>query len=143
MELWEIVTTSNSLNYRIIDANLNRLKEGLRVLEDISRYLLDNKELTLKIKTLRHKSNYNNPSSLLKIRNTNTDVLKNNSLKSEETRKNIQDIILANSKRVQESARVLEEILKLEDIKFSSTFKEIRYSTYSIEKELFFIFKEA
>lgn len=136
------MTTNYSLNYRLIDANLNRLKEGLRVLEDISRYLLDNKELTLKIKLLRHQSTYNNPSSLLKTRNTSTDVLKNNSLKSEETRKNIQDIILANSKRVQESSRVLEEMLKIEDIKHSSTFKEIRYETYNIEKELFFIYEE-
>jgi thiamine-phosphate pyrophosphorylase len=137
------VTTNNNLNYRLIDANLNRLKEGLRVLEDISRYLLNNKTLTIKIKTLRHKSNYDNPSSLLKTRNTNTDVLKNNSLKSEKSRKNIQDIILANSKRVQESARVLEEILKLEDSKYFILFKEIRYSTYEIEKELFFIYENA
>ena len=136
------MTTNHSLNYRIIDANLNRLKEGLRVLEDISRYLLDNKTLTLKIKTLRHKSNYDNPSSLLSTRNADSDVLKNNSLKTEENRQSIQDIILANSKRVQESARVLEEILKLQDIKSSSSFKEIRYSAYSIEKELFFIFEE-
>ena len=121
------MTTNHSLNYRIIDANLNRLKEGLRVLEDISRYLLDNKTLTLKIKTLRHKSNYNNPSSLLSTRNADLDVLKTNSLQSEEKRENIQDIILANSKRVQESSRVLEEILKLQDIKSSSTFKDIRY----------------
>ena len=136
------MTTNNSLNYRIIDANLNRLKEGLRMLEDISRYLLNNKTLTLKIKTLRHKSHYNNPSSLLKTRNTESDVLKNNSLKTEESRTSIQDIVLANSKRVQESARVLEEMLKLQDINHSSSFKEIRYSAYGIEKELFFLLKE-
>ena len=114
----------------------------MRVLEDISRYLLNNKELTLEIKTLRHKSTYSNPSHLLQTRNVNEDVLKNNSLKTEENRQNIQDIILANAKRAEESARVLEEILKLEDIKQSAKFKEIRYSTYNIEKELFIIYKQ-
>ena len=41
--------------YRIIDANLNRLKEGLRVVEDIRRYGFDDNALAPKIKILRHK----------------------------------------------------------------------------------------
>ena len=40
--------------YRVIDANINRAKEGLRVVEDICRFILDNEQLTDKIKHNRH-----------------------------------------------------------------------------------------
>ena len=42
--------------YRIIDANLNRLREGIRVVEDIFRYIYNDKELSTKLKNLRHLS---------------------------------------------------------------------------------------
>ena len=29
--------------YRLIDANLNRLREGIRVIEDIQRFIFNNK----------------------------------------------------------------------------------------------------
>jgi thiamine-phosphate pyrophosphorylase len=48
---------TNSLSpelFRVIDANLNRLKEGIRVVEDIMRYRDNNKILSKKIKSLRH-----------------------------------------------------------------------------------------
>ena len=138
MESWEVVTT----NLRIIDANLNRLKEGLRVIEDIARYILDDKKLTIQIKTIRHKATYKNTKLLLQNRNTDTDVLKTHSTSSEESRENILSIILANSKRVQESARVLEEVLKMENVELSSTFKEIRYFAYKVEKDLFLRFDD-
>jgi thiamine-phosphate pyrophosphorylase len=32
----------------MIDANINRLKEGIRVIEDIARYIQNNKTLTSK-----------------------------------------------------------------------------------------------
>ena len=34
--------TNKERLYRVIDANLNRLKEGLRVVEDVRRYGFDN-----------------------------------------------------------------------------------------------------
>ena len=39
---------------RILDANLNRLGEGLRLLEDISRFTLNDADLSEQLKTLRH-----------------------------------------------------------------------------------------
>jgi thiamine-phosphate pyrophosphorylase len=41
--------------FRVIDANINRLKEGIRVVEDIMRYRDNNKELSSLLKSLRHK----------------------------------------------------------------------------------------
>ena len=121
--------------YRVVDANLNRLKEGIRVVEDIIRYRDNNKELSQKLKSLRHKARINETKELLKNRDSINDVLRP-STKSEQTRKDIESILTANFKRAQESARVLEEIFKLEDVTQSETFKTIRYELYNLEKEI-------
>ena len=125
----------NSL-LRVIDANINRYKEGIRVVEDIYRYIYNNKEIAYKLKSLRHINIPIDIKELLKARDSINDVLKS-STKSEQTRKNLENIILANIKRSQESARVLEEIFKLIDIQTSELFKNNRYSLYNIEKIIF------
>ena len=129
---------TNSLSpelFRVIDANLNRLKEGIRVIEDIMRYRDNNKDLSLKLKELRHRSRINDYKELLQNRDSIGDVLKT-STKSELNRKDITSIIIANFKRAQESSRVLEELFKLENIEYSENFKSIRYQLYNLEKEI-------
>ncbi len=121
--------------YRVIDANLNRLKEGIRVVEDIMRYRDNNKELSSKLKLLRHKIKINETLELLKNRDSINDVLRN-SIKSEQKRSDITGILVSNFKRAEESARVLEEIFKLKDIEQSENFKTIRYELYNLEKEI-------
>jgi thiamine-phosphate pyrophosphorylase len=39
---------------RLIDANLNRAREGLRVLEDLARFELDDAALSERAKQIRH-----------------------------------------------------------------------------------------
>ncbi len=119
--------------FRLIDANLNRLKEGIRVIEDINRYLYDNKEVASKLKSLRHLAKIENYLDLLPHRDIQNDVLKE-SVKSEMERENIGGILLANYKRAQEAARVLEESFKLIDPEKSEDFKKIRYELYSLEQ---------
>jgi len=121
--------------FRVIDANLNRLKEGIRVVEDIMRYRDNNRTLSLQLKELRHKSRIDEYKELLLHRDSINDVLKP-STKSEQTRSNINSIIIANFKRAQESARVLEELFKLHNINYSENFKHIRYALYNLEKEI-------
>lgn len=121
--------------YRIIDANLNRLKEGIRVCEDIYRYLYNNREKASKLKTLRHKAKVKEYKQLLSSRNIKDDVLKSTT-KSEKERKDIEAILIANFKRAEESSRVLEEIYKLIDINQAEIFKNIRYELYDIEIDL-------
>jgi len=120
--------------FRLIDANINRLKEGIRVAEDIERYIFDNKALAGRLKNLRHKATYEDERMLM-YRDIRGDVLRD-SIKSELQREDIQNILKANLKRAQESARVLEEAMKLVDLKWSETFKAIRYELYDIEKEI-------
>ena len=120
-------------NLRLIDANLNRLAEGIRVVEDIYRYILDDKTTAKRLKALRHKARIDIYEDLLNSRDIKNDVLKT-STSSEQTRSNLQSILIANFKRAQESSRVLEEFCKLISVKDSENFKYIRYELYDIEK---------
>ena len=120
-------------NYlRLIDANLNRLREGIRVVEDIFRYIYNDKQTALKLKELRHLSRLENYIELLETRDVKNDVLRS-SIKSEQNRSDLYSILIANFKRAQESSRVLEEFTKLTSVKDSEIFKYIRYELYNLE----------
>lgn len=121
--------------FRVIDANLNRLKEGIRVVEDIMRYRDNNKELSSQLKNLRHKAKIQETKELLLHRDSINDVLRPTT-QSELNRTDIEGIILANFKRAEESSRVLEELFKLHDAAYSENFKYIRYELYNLEKEI-------
>ena len=127
----------DSLN-RIIDANINRAKEGLRVCEEITRFILNNRSLTGKLKTARHKIETLVtllPAShrLLAARKSLSDVGKTIYIR-ELKRRSLADIFYANITRVQESIRVLEEFTKLDSAKIAVAFKKIRYDVYEIER---------
>lgn len=121
--------------YRVIDANINRLKEGIRVVEDIMRYRDNNKDISSKLKQLRHKAKVQETEELLKNRDSINDVLRS-TIKSELNRTDIKSIIIANFKRAQESSRVLEELYKLHSAEYSENFKYIRYELYALEKDV-------
>ena len=121
--------------FRVIDANLNRLKEGIRVVEDIMRYRDNNKNFSQKLKNLRHLARIDEYELLLKHRDSINDVLRPTQ-ESELKRDNITSIIAANFKRGQESCRVLEEMFKMHNISYSENFKHIRYELYDLEKSV-------
>jgi len=125
--------------YRVIDANLNRLKEGIRVVEDLLRYLHNDQVLSKKLKSIRHLAKFDDTNALLKHRDSINDVLRP-STKSELDRKDLKSIVIANFKRAQESSRVLEELLKLYDATQSENYKHIRYELYDLEKEIILSF---
>ncbi|AYJ77234.1 thiamine-phosphate pyrophosphorylase [Aliarcobacter cryaerophilus] len=122
----------NKNHLRLIDANLNRLREGIRVAEDIFRYIYNNKEISTKLKSLRHIARTKNYYELLETRDVENDVLRE-SIKSEQNREDLNSILIANFKRAQESSRVLEELTKLSSIEDSENFKYIRYELYNLE----------
>ncbi|OIP55107.1 MAG: thiamine-phosphate pyrophosphorylase [Helicobacteraceae bacterium CG2_30_36_10] len=130
--------TTNSLSpelFRVVDANINRLKEGIRVVEDIMRYRDNNKEFSSELKSLRHLARVEETTELLTSRDSVNDVLRP-TIKSELNRSDIKSIITANFKRAQESSRVLEELYKLHNAEYSEKFKHIRYELYNLEKEV-------
>jgi thiamine-phosphate pyrophosphorylase len=126
-------------NLRLIDANLNRIREGIRVVEDIYRYIFNDKSIASQLKILRHNSRILLYEELLNSRDIKNDVLKT-SISSEQTREDLNSILIANFKRAQESARVLEEFGKLIDTETttSENFKNIRYTLYHLEKSIQF-----
>ena len=129
---------------RIIDANFNRATEGLRVVEDIVRFVLDDGKLTSKLKNIRHEIvrllRDVSPSTLrlhsgLRARDVHRDVGAGRSTKSGGRRKNLLDIFMANIKRAEESTRVFEELSKLFDAKLGAKFKKLRFELYDIEQK--------
>jgi thiamine-phosphate pyrophosphorylase len=125
---------------RIIDANINRLGEGLRVLEEFARMTLNDTALTQKLKDIRHitvKTNTQLQKQMLQARDAKGDVGIEMDVKDEEKNRDIVSIITANAKRAQESLRVLEEIAKNPELKLNSeNYRKARFDLYTIEKEL-------
>lgn len=126
---------------RILDANLNRAKEGLRVCEEIFRFMLDDEKMTADLKKLRHaitramQQSKVGRSDLLRSRNSAGDVGREASA-LENSKKNLADLWAANFQRVKEAMRVLEEVSKLKDAALSRKFKKIRFEVYELEKTI-------
>ena len=122
--------------YRILDANLNRAREALRVLEDIVRFSTDDSSLSGELKKLRHDLSGLAEKiypKLLAGRDSSRDVGR---ATREKTRRDARGILIANFKRVQEAMRVLEEFAKLISVDAGNKLKRIRFRVYSIEKKV-------
>ena len=126
---------------RILDANFNRSREGLRVCEEITRFALEDKRLTVAIKKARHelsdclRGSGVGLSELLAARDVRSDVGKKPE-PFENVRQNRSDIFAANIERAKEALRVLEEASKLVAPALSERFKKIRFRVYAIEKNI-------
>jgi len=128
--------------FRIIDANLNRTLEGLRIIEEIVRFILQHKRLTNRLKGIRHKVKDAieklsiGEQRLLIARDARRDVGVSVYLEDEFLRSDLRDILKVNFKRVEESLRVLEEFTKLVKPHSGFIFKKLRFEIYSLEKQL-------
>ena len=129
-----------SQNLRIIDENSNRLSEGLRVLEDIARMILNDTGLTQQLKTMRHnliRADLSLNVQLIESRDSVNDIGVDMKVTGEETPKELPDILVANARRAQESLRVLEELAKLPGLNLDSEkYKQARFNLYTIERNL-------
>lgn len=128
--------------YRIFDANINRAREGLRVCEEVARFILCDEKLTKKLKGLRHQvtriiQGLNiDTKKLFAIRDARKDVGARTYPRSEGRRKSYQEIVISNMKRTEESLRVLEEFTKKINSSAGAKFKKLRFQTYDLEREL-------
>ena len=128
---------------RMIDANLNRATEGLRVAEDVVRFVLDDDRLTDRLKKIRHLiSKMLRDEEMKRWRDTKADVGSKRTTKSEASRSDIVDVFTANIKRAQESVRVFEETSKLFDPKLCVKFKKLRFELYDIEQQAAILLKK-
>jgi thiamine-phosphate pyrophosphorylase len=126
--------------YRIIDANFNRSREGLRVCEEIARFAIGSKELTEELKSVRHristikKDTGSGPIELICSRDVAGDVGRDSNIRARTRRADLGDIFSANMQRTKESIRVLEEFFKLIDEDISRRFSRLRFKVYDIEQ---------
>ncbi len=126
---------------RIIDANLNRIGEGLRLLEDLARLLLNDVTLTQQLKNMRHdlvKGDKLFNTQLLQARNAAGDIGINIEARGQEKQRDLPTTVVANARRVQESLRTIEELAKVPStLKLDSEkFKQARFNLYNIEQSL-------
>jgi len=112
----------------IIDANLNRAREGLRVLEELARFVLRDDALWKCIKAMRHKLRV-----VIPIRNVVMPA--EAGIQSGSLRWN--DILNANACRVQEALRVLEEYSGDKVL-----YGRLRFETYDIHQCLFLALRQ-
>ncbi len=129
---------------RLIDVNFNRLKEALKICEDIMRFYYKEEKIFKKIKNLRNKVNLIfkkdfSLEELLKNRDINSDIGKDI---LEKKRKNLKEILIANFQRAKESARSLEEFVKVRSDSLSKEFKKIRFKIYDLEKCAILLFSK-
>lgn len=125
---------------RILDASLNRASEGLRVVEDYVRFVLDDPFLTGLVKSIRHDlaaaavliSSLDRHAA----RDTQHDVGTSISTVAEGSRADAWDVCAASLKRTEQSLRSLEEYGKLVDTDFAAQMESLRYKVYTLEKAL-------
>ena len=122
---------------RIIDVNLNRLTEGLRVVEDVVRLALEEPRLLAGIRKLRTQVGRDVRvlrRQVVVSRRSETDLGRGDRF-DRAKRKNLEDVLAANFKRAEESARVLEEVLKVSEPRLAVKLKAVRFRLYDLERE--------
>lgn len=123
---------------RILDANHNRAMEGLRVCEEIARFLLEHHLLTRRLRAIRHElgrtlGETDGAVPLVAARNVRRDM--GRAFRSGRYRRgHWQTILLANASRVKEALRVLEEFGRLRDDALAHRVQRIRFRFYDWEQ---------
>jgi thiamine-phosphate pyrophosphorylase len=123
---------------RLIDANANRAREALRVMEDAARFVLDDAKLTEAIKRLRHDlaTALSAFGDVTLHRDTPGDVGTTVSTPAERSRESIAAVVTAAGKRLSEALRCCEEYGKTLDPAAAARIEAIRYQGYTIETQL-------
>ncbi len=121
---------------RIVDVNLNRLTEGLRVVEDIVRLALEDKRLLAALRALRARVGRETRSlrrAVISHRSSETDPGRPDRF-DRAKRASLEEVLCANLKRCEEAARTLEEVLKIDEPKLAARLKAARFRLYDLEK---------
>lgn len=132
------MTQHDPATLRILDANLNRAREGLRVMEEYARFVLEDQGMAGACKTLRHELIAAIPphvrDRLVPARDTHGDVGTVLTNQAEEHRTDARHVATASAKRLAEALRVIEEYSKTIDAGWSASVKQLRYRGYELER---------
>lgn len=126
--------------YRIIDANFNRAREAIRVIEEFCRYSLNSAPLTERAKQIRHELSAAisklDAGRLISSRDTLGDVGIGKTVDKQLARANLKDCFTAGCKRLTEALRVLTETTQTQGRSVAETIEKLRYAAYSLEKDI-------
>ncbi|MFC1675546.1 thiamine phosphate synthase [Planctomycetota bacterium] len=126
--------------YRIIDANFNRAREAVRVMEEFCRFVLNSKPLSEQAKQFRHELSGAisalDCSRLIACRDTVSDVGVGQKVPNQLQRKEIGDCFTAACKRLVEALRVLAEMTQTIDPAIADRIENLRYRAYTLEKDI-------
>lgn len=131
---------------RIFDANLNRAREALRVVEDYARFVLNDDTLSAALKHLRHEltdATRSMVADAILHRDTPGDVGTTTKTRAEFHREGAIDVVTAAGKRLGEALRTIEEYLKSIDPDAAQRIERLRYAFYDIEHQLAFTLRSA
>lgn len=124
---------------RIVDANLNRASEALRVIEDYARFALDDAFLSEKTKQIRHRLTVATSSlaatDRLAARDTLSDVGTQITTPQEYVRTSTSQVAAASGARLAQALRTIEEYGKLLlPAECIAEIEALRYESYTLEK---------
>jgi len=121
---------------RLLDVNLNRAREGLRVVEDSARFIWEDAAFYRRLRALRHRLHALTGSHYRDLLASRESVRDAGRRLKEGRRESPAAVLAANMRRAQEGVRVLEEYSKVFSPRASAEFKKIRYQLYTEEKRI-------
>jgi len=125
---------------RLLDASANRAREGLRVMEDHARFVLNRADLSERLKQTRHAvtriANSLGAGALLAARDVAGDVGVGVRAPAEQSRADPEGVVRAAAGRCTEALRSLEEFAKCIDVAAAEDFAAMRYEVYAVEQAL-------
>ena len=121
---------------RLLDANLDRAREGLRVLEDWARFALDRADLVARCKDMRQRLGLRHADRYKLARHTASDPAAGMGHPAQLQRLDPAQVVGANASRVAEALRVLEEFGRGDNPELAAEAAAIRYRLYDLEVEL-------
>lgn len=127
---------SKSAVYRILDANLDRAREGLRIIEEWCRFGLNDIQSSAVCKDLRQELAHWHRAEFRAARDTPGDLGTQLTHTREEQRQTVTAVLQANFCRIQEALRVLEEYGKIDSPEMAAACKQMRYQVYGLESQL-------
>ncbi|OQA00186.1 MAG: Thiamine-phosphate synthase [Planctomycetes bacterium ADurb.Bin401] len=130
----------NRAIYRIVDANYNRAREGLRITEEFCRFALDNEQLAAECKEFRHRLSSAvailDMQKLISSRDTENDVGCGMHVAGQMKRQSLEDCVTAGLGRTTEALRAISEAISVTNSELAGEFEKLRYDCYTLEKNI-------